>query len=266
MIPFPSSRKRGSGAHGCAGAVPDGCRRRRRGPATSRAGVTLGVVVAVTGVLLSAPASSAAYWETVINTDSFNSYGQLESEWNYLYPWGSDHNGSARMYGSSSDHNHVYVSGGILTLKASRINWDEGVSSSNPHPAIHYHSGAIHAREQVLVNDTYPNYEVRGEFQAPAVRGSWPAFWLTGAWSWPPESDVLEFKGDNRNWFNTFRTSSDVSSSVVAVGSPGSWHSYRIWMTKVSSTNVDIHVGTRRLGLALALALALTLARSLRLP
>ena len=203
--------------------------------------MTLGVVVAVTGVLLSAPASSAAYWETVINTDSFNSYGQLESEWNYLYPWGSDHNGSARMYGSSSDHNHVYVSGGILTLKASRINWDEGVSSSNPHPAIHYHSGAIHAREQVLVNDTYPNYEVRGEFQAPAVRGSWPAFWLTGAWSWPPESDVLEFKGDNRNWFNTFRTSSDVSSSVVAVGSPGSWHSYRIWMTKVSSTNVDIH-------------------------
>ncbi|KAK0232411.1 hypothetical protein EDD85DRAFT_847780 [Armillaria nabsnona] len=31
---------------------------------------------------------------TVIPSTSFSSYSTLESYWNYLYPWGSDHNGS----------------------------------------------------------------------------------------------------------------------------------------------------------------------------
>ncbi|MEU6415253.1 hypothetical protein [Microbispora sp. NPDC046933] len=202
--------------------------------AAAVAGSTVTAVTAVT------PAQAAA-WETVVDTGSFSSYSALESEWNYLYPWGSDHNGSARMYGSSSDHNHISLSGGVLTLTATRITWDEGTSTANPHPAIHYHSGAIHARDQVVVNDQFPNWEVKGDFQAPSARGTWPAFWLTGVNSWPPESDILEFKGDGRNWFNTFRTSSDVDSTVVGVSSPGSWHTYRAWITKVSATDVDIH-------------------------
>ncbi|MFD5830145.1 family 16 glycosylhydrolase [Lentzea sp. NPDC060358] len=189
---------------------------------------------------LPAPARAAA-WEDVITPGSFGSYGALESEWNYRYPWGSDHNGSARMYASASDHNHVSLSGGVLTIKATRITWDEGTSGADPHLPIRYHSGAVHAKEHVVVTDQFPNWEVKGEFQAPSARGTWPAFWLTGVNSWPPESDVLEFKGDNRNWFNTFRSSSDVSSSVVGVSSPGSWHTYRAWITKVNATDVDIH-------------------------
>jgi beta-glucanase (GH16 family) len=47
-------------------------------------------------------------------------------------------------------------------------------------------------------NFTYPQYEVRGEFQAPSAGGTWPAFWLTRVRSWPPESDILEYKGDAR--------------------------------------------------------------------
>jgi beta-glucanase (GH16 family) len=145
------------------------------------------------------------------------------------------------MYGSPTDHNHISVSGGVLTIKAAKITWDEGTSTSNPHPAIHYHSGAIHARDQVVVTDQFPSYEVRGEFQAPTARGTWPAFWLTAVNSWPPESDILEFKGDSRNWFNTFRTSSDVSSTIVTVSGAGNWHTYRAWITKVNTTDVDIH-------------------------
>ncbi|GGO25892.1 hypothetical protein GCM10011574_57720 [Microbispora bryophytorum] len=116
-----------------------------------------------------------------------------------------------------------------------------GYSALESEWAIHYHSGAIHARDQVVVNDQFPNWEVKGDFQAPSSRGTWPAFWLTGVNSWPPESDILEFKGDSRNWFNTFRTSSDVDSTIVGVSSPGSWHNYRAWITKVSATDVDIH-------------------------
>ncbi|TWI83984.1 LamG domain-containing protein [Chitinophaga japonensis] len=184
---------------------------------------------------------AAATWETVIDGNSFNSYSAFEAAWNYLYPWGSDHNGTARMYGSPTDHNHIYLSNGVLTEKATRINWDEGNSSADPYLPIRYHSGAVHAKTHVLVNDQFPNWEVKCDFQAPSVKGSWPAFWLTGVNSWPPESDIMEFKGDANNWQNTFRTPSDVSSTITWVSSPGNWHTYRVWITKVNDTDVDIH-------------------------
>jgi hypothetical protein len=185
--------------------------------------------------------SKTMAWETVLDASSFSSYNSFESQWNYLYPWGSDHNGTARMYASSTDHNHVYLSGGVLTIKATRINWNEGNSTSQPYLPIRYHSGAVNTKHRVLITDQYPQYEVKGDFQAPSASGTWPAFWLTGVNSWPPESDILEFKGDNRNWFNTFRTSSDVSSTIVPVSSPGNWHNYRVWINKVNATDVDIH-------------------------
>ncbi|WP_436487762.1 glycoside hydrolase [Chitinophaga sp. ARDCPP14] len=186
-------------------------------------------------------AAAALTWETVLDNSSFASYSAFEAAWNYLYPWGSDHNGTARMYGSSSDHNHIYLNAGVLTIKAARINWNEGNSSSDPYLPIHYHSGAVHAKAQVLINDQFPEWEVKGDFQAPSVAGSWPAFWLTGVNSWPPESDILEFKGNATNWQNTFRTWQDVSSILTSVSSPGNWHNYRVWITKVSATDVNIH-------------------------
>jgi hypothetical protein len=202
--------------------------------------LALGGAAALAGPTGPAYARPAATWENVVS-GSFDSYSTLERDFNYLYPWGSDHNGSARMYGSSSDHNHVSVSGGVLSLLATRISWDEGTSSANPHLPIRYHSGAVHAKSQVVVNSQFPDWEVKGEFQAPSSAGTWPAFWLTGVNSWPPESDILEFKGNATNWFNTFRTSSDVDTTTVGVSSPGNWHGYRAWITKVSDSDVDIH-------------------------
>lgn len=179
-------------------------------------------------------------WETVIGTNTFAGYSALESTWNYLYPWGSDHNGTARMYASPSDHNHVYLeSGGVLVLKASRISWNEGNSSKDPYLPIRYHSGAIHSKLRLTVNDQFPDWEVKGDFQAPSARGTWPAFWVTGANSWPPESDILEYKGDARNWFNTY--DGGWENTIVPVSTPGAWHTYRAWITKVSATDVDIH-------------------------
>lgn len=184
------------------------------------------------------PAAPRA-WETVIGTGTFADYGALESAWNYRYPWGSDHNGTARMYASPSDHNHAYLESGVLVLKASRISWDEGNSSSDPYLPIRYHSGAIHSKMRLTVTDQYPQWEVKGEFQAPSAGGTWPAFWLTGADSWPPESDILEYKGDARNWFNTY--DGGWENTVVPVSDPGAWHEYRAWIAKVNGTDVDIH-------------------------
>lgn len=179
--------------------------------------------------------------ETLIDSSSFASYQAFEAKWNYLYPWGSDHNGSARMIASSTDHSQLSLSGGVLALKATRIHTDEGTSSQPPHLAIHYHSAAAHAKQQVLVSGQYPVWTVQGEFQAPSTKGSWPAFWVTGATSWPPESDILEYKGDGRNWFNTYKNPNGAwSNTIVSVASPGSWHQYRAVLTRLNSTDVQI--------------------------
>lgn len=172
-------------------------------------------------------------WETLLDASSFNTRANLEAKWNYLYPWGSTHNGSAKMVCSSTNLTTLYIeSGGVLVLKAIPVT---GQGS------IHYNSAAIYAKQQVLVNDQYPNWEVKVDLQVPTAKGTWPAFWLNGAWTWPPEADIAEFKGNSNNWQNTFRTSSDVSSIITAVSSPGSWHTYRAWITKTSSTDVQIH-------------------------
>jgi len=171
-------------------------------------------------------------WETVIDANSFSSYSAFESEWNYLYPWGATHNGSARMVGSSTDHAYIYLSGSELNLKSVPVSGQGD---------IHYYSGTIWAKELVTINDQFPNWEVRGDFQCQSARGTWPAFWLTGVNSWPPESDIMEYKGNNTCWQNTARTSSDWSTTLTTVSDPAAWHTYRVWISKVSDTDVDIH-------------------------
>ncbi|KAK7447715.1 Galactan endo-beta-1,3-galactanase [Stygiomarasmius scandens] len=131
----------------------------------------------VAAALLSAVLVNAQ--TTVIPSDSFSSVDRFEQLWNYLYPWGSDHNGSGRMVGSSSDHSHINPSGGTLTLTATPTsNANPPNSSADPFPAIHYASGAVHAKEQITVT-TSQSWTVQGEFSAPTARGTWPAFWLT---------------------------------------------------------------------------------------
>lgn len=112
-------------------------------------------------------------WETVMDGSSFADYTALEDQWNYLYPWGSDHNGSARMYASSTDHSQVFIeTPGVLTIKATKVPETEGNSTSDPHLLIRYHSGAIHAKQQVIINDQYDAWDLSGDFMAPVGRGT----------------------------------------------------------------------------------------------
>jgi len=63
---------------------------------------------------------------------------------------------------------------------------------------------------------------------------------MTGANSWPPESDFMEFKGSATCWQNTYDGSWQSVGSPVA--SPGSsWHTYRLVANLENSTNVDFH-------------------------
>lgn len=116
---------------------------------------------------------------TVIPSTSFSSYSTLESYWNYLYPWGSDHNGSARMVGNSTVHSNIAIASSTLSLIATPTsNASPPTSTTNPHLAIHYASGAINAKDYITVT-AKNSYTIYGEFSAPTAVGTWPAFWLT---------------------------------------------------------------------------------------
>jgi hypothetical protein len=180
--------------------------------------------------------------DTVISPASFSGYAAFDQHWKYLYPWGTDHNGSARMAGSSSDHGNISLEkGNVLKITATRISADEGRSTSDPHLKIRYHSGAVHARHQVLVSDSFPRYEISGWFQAPVVKGSWPAFWITAVKGWPPESDILEYKGDSINWQNTFLVPAKALTIKTALPDAAtSWHQYSAVLQKQNATDITI--------------------------
>jgi galactan endo-beta-1,3-galactanase len=187
--------------------------------------------------------ADSAGWETIIDHQSFASYPSFEKNWNYLYPWGSDHNGTARMYAGRNDHTYVSLQkGNVLCLLARPVKENEGNSNKHPFLPIRYHSGAIHAKHQVTVSDAWPVYEISAFIKAPVSKGTWPAFWLTAVHGWPPESDIVEFKGDSLNWQNTFITPVQVTTKKVAIPDAAEqWHHYKAILKKAGPADIDIY-------------------------
>jgi len=177
----------------------------------------------------------AASWQTVVDGTSFNSVSAFTGSWSYNYPWGTDHNGSARMNATN-----VTVSGGVVTLSSWLTNSYEGTSSASPYLTIRYNSGTFYLNTQITINQNYPVWDISGQFKVPTQTGCWPAFWMTGANSWPPESDFMEFKGVNGCSQNTYDGSwQGVTTTVPTANS--AWHTYRLVACLENSTNVDFH-------------------------
>ena len=136
---------------------------------------------------------------------------------------------------------NVSLNDGVLELKAERTSKNEGKSKSSPHLEIKYKSGAIHAKHKIVVNKAYPEYEITGEFKAPTSSGTWPAFWLTAVDGWPPETDILEFKGDDVNWQNTFLTPQNVTTIKKKIPDASKeWHTYTAKLKRVDNTHTTI--------------------------
>jgi len=168
-------------------------------------------------------------WQTLSDGSSFSNYAAFDTSWNYLYPWGSDHNGSARMYGSSTDHSHIFLnSDSSLTLMATR-QADSTPSTSSPYLPIKFHSGTVYSKYQVNINSAYPYWELSGNFMAPTTQGTWPAFWATGATVYPPESDIMEIKGTTSVWQNTLDSLGHWQTVLTTVATaPTVWHNYKV--------------------------------------
>jgi len=137
--------------------------------------------------LLAAPLALAQPGTTLIPLTSFDSQEEFDKYWDYLYPWGSDHNGSARMRESQ-----VRMENGTITLTAKRVNGEPQATHGGKKLNIRYLSGAIHARQHFTVA-AGGGIDYYAELKVKTYRGSWPAYWATYTEGWPPEIDIAEW-------------------------------------------------------------------------
>ncbi|KAI1500399.1 concanavalin A-like lectin/glucanase domain-containing protein [Biscogniauxia marginata] len=184
--------------------------------------------------LLLAIAAGTEAVRTIIPTTSFNSQSDFDADWNYHYPWGTTHNGGARM-----DKAQVQFSNGLLTLTAKKVTGQPDAGSGDNTIKINYLSGAIHAKEHFTVQ-TGGGYDFTGEFKATTTKGTWPAFWLTAVSGWPPEIDMAEWKGSGKISFNTFNTSSVLSWKDVTYPNPDQFHSIKCEIRDVNQKDVSV--------------------------
>jgi beta-glucanase (GH16 family) len=171
---------------------------------------------------------------TVIPTSCFNSQAAFSASFNDLYPWGTDHNGAARMNAA-----YIKVSNGVLTLTAQPVSGQPPAHSGGQTIAINYLSGTVYAKDHFTVV-AGGGYDFIGDFQAPVAKGTWPAFWLTAVNGWPPEIDLAEWKGSGLISFNTFNTSSQVASLNVNYPTPGSFHTIKAEVRDENGKDVSI--------------------------
>lgn len=183
-------------------------------------------------------AAAAAPTTTLIPKDSFGSQVAFDAAWDYNYPWGTDHNGAARM---DKGQSRLDTASNTLTMTAKRVSdgSQKPAKQGGKTIAIHYLAGTIHARQHVTVTRG-TTVELAGEFRAPVARGTWPAFWLTAVDGWPPEVDLAEWKGSGKISFNTFNTSSQVAARDVAYPSPNDFHAVRCVLWDENGSDVSV--------------------------
>jgi len=137
------------------------------------------------------------------------------------------------------DDAHVQLSANTLTLTAQPVTGQPSATSGGKTIAIHYLSGAVHAKQHFTVAAS-GGYDFSGEFQATTTKGTWPAFWLTAVNGWPPEVDMAEWKGDGEISFNTFNTSSVVTAKDVAYANPGNFHTIKSELRDLNGEDVQV--------------------------
>ncbi|KAK2002191.1 family 16 glycoside hydrolase, partial [Colletotrichum falcatum] len=197
----------------------------------NRAALFFGSAVLVSDVL-AVWTNSTNITHAIIPYGSFDSQANFDLYWDYLYPWGSDHNGAARM-----TQDNVGLDNGTLTLTATPVTGQPPAGSGSKQHAIHYLSGAIHAKEHFNVTSG-GGYDFSAEVKATTTKGTWPAFWLTAVQGWPPEIDMAEWKGSGKISFNTFNTSSIVAADNVDYPNPDQFHKIKCEMRDVNGKDV----------------------------
>lgn len=145
--------------------------------------------------------------------------GNSELQW-YINP----------AYGPTSSVNPFSVSNGVLTITA-----QTAPDALKPQLEGHnYTSGMLTTHSSFA--QTYGYFEIRADM--PDDQGVWPAFWLLPEdGSWPPELDVVEMRGQDKNTVHTTVHSSatgqhTIESTAVNVPSTDGFHNYGVLWDK----------------------------------
>ncbi|KAF7427928.1 hypothetical protein PC9H_007145 [Pleurotus ostreatus] len=177
---------------------------------------------------------------TVIPSNSFSSVSTFESFWNYLYPWGSDHNGTLSRHQPLTHHLQparqiptlLYITPVelfTLSLKLRLLLQQATQSPASSVPPLREAHG-------LRFDKCHRSYPPKSKLTLCSI-----AFTVTAVNSWPPEADIGEWKGTNDNWFNTFNTSSVVRSDLVAWPADLSFHSLKA-VLKPESNGADVRI------------------------
>jgi beta-glucanase (GH16 family) len=122
------------------------------------------------------------------------------------------------------------LSEGTLVITARRVP-DQSLRKL-PSPNLRFASGMLSSERSFV--QRYGYFEIRARL--PAVRGTWPAFWLlpkSGAW--PPEIDVFEVIGQEPKRIHQNAIRADKSSTHTFVDiapDAASWHTYGLLWTQ----------------------------------
>ncbi len=134
------------------------------------------------------------------------------------------------------NRSQVRVGNGQLTLTASPVT---GQPPTKGGLAIQYLSGTVFAKPIFTVKEN-SGYEFSGHFCAPTAKGTWPAFWLTGVESWPPEIDLAEWKGSKNIWFNSVGVNRAWSGYDVYYPDPEKFHDVFVQLQDYNGVDVQI--------------------------
>lgn len=172
-------------------------------------------------------------------SDSFKGTSLDTSKWQAQYPWGDSHNHYGLCHSSA-----IKVSGGNIYLNANKIasdSWPTSKSGKNSGQtgidlSSYGFGGWKKWQAYVGVISPHKNYNgydnsvkywrqsyMEGSFKQPNCgQGYWTAFWLSGADSWPPETDIFEYlsssgSAGSHGWYTNMHQSSSSSS--------GAWYS-----------------------------------------
>lgn len=131
---------------------------------------------------LAFPFESNGYKE--VFADYFDSFSA--ETWGIGQPWGRFHGQFPHQYYGDSE---VYVKDGILHL----------LNRYAPKQFTHADTALIIPYGTGMVNTWHSHTFQYGYFairsKNPAGAATWPAFWLTGKYNWPPEIDIFEMYG-----------------------------------------------------------------------
>lgn len=173
--------------------------------------------------------------KALIPESCFDSQDALEKYFHYGYPWGNRHNGAALMLPSQA----TIVHNAYLQLKS------DYTGPQKDRPELTYNSGTVWAKQNFTIHPG-GGLDFQANFVAPVTLGTWPACWLDGANTWPPEIDLAEWKGYGRISFNTYNSTKEITGQDFDYPKPSTaWHTILVELRAEdddSTLKIDFHI------------------------